>query len=76
MGSSDLARIVSDCATNSNIILLENHGVLTLGNSLLQAFERIEVLELAAKMNIIVGLIGDKKALGKERIDEIDKLFG
>jgi L-fuculose-phosphate aldolase len=76
MGSMELAKIVSEMACNTTVILMENHGVLAVGSSLLQAFDKLEVLEMAAKMNVITALIGDRKPLTKDRMDELDKLFG
>jgi len=75
MGSKKLAKIVSNIARRYHVILMENHGVLTVGSTLLQAFDRLEVLEMAAKMNILIDLIGDKKPLSDIRIKEIDKNF-
>jgi L-fuculose-phosphate aldolase len=75
MGSSDLAAIVSDSVQKSDILLLENHGILTTGASLLQAFDKIEVLENAAKMTLITDLSKQKKPLSKSRILEIEKIF-
>jgi L-fuculose-phosphate aldolase len=76
MGSKELAELVSDIACSSQVVLMENHGVLSIGSSLLQAFDRIEVLEMAAKMNVIVDLIGEKRALNENRLRELDKIFG
>jgi L-fuculose-phosphate aldolase len=76
MGTSDLARAVSDSIQKSEILLLENHGVVTTGRTLLQAFDRVEVLENAAKMTFITGLLKKKKSpLSKERLAEIEKLI-
>jgi L-fuculose-phosphate aldolase len=75
MGTADLANIVSESILSSDILLLENHGVLTAGSNLLQAFDKIEVLENAAKMTLIVRMTGMESPLGKERIFEIEKLF-
>ncbi len=50
MGTLDLAKEVARVSKTDNVILLENHGVLTTGKDLLQAFYRMEVLEQAAKM--------------------------
>lgn len=75
MGTSDLAKIVSENIVNSDILLLENHGILTTGPNLLQAFDKIEVLENAAKMTLIVGMRNDKSPLTRSRILEIEKLF-
>ncbi|TFG42825.1 MAG: class II aldolase/adducin family protein, partial [Bacteroidia bacterium] len=50
MGSKKLASLASESILKSDILLLENHGIITTGSSLLQAFDKLEVLENAAKM--------------------------
>jgi L-fuculose-phosphate aldolase len=76
MGTEELAKLVSESALSSGVLLLENHGVLTTGDSLLQAFDRIEVLENAAKMTLIAEITGKKSPLTRSRISDIKKLFG
>ena len=75
MGTRELAEIVSDNISASDILLLENHGILSVGSNLLQAFDRIEVLENAAKMTVITSIMGNSKSLSSSRIDEIKKFF-
>jgi L-fuculose-phosphate aldolase len=75
MGTRELATVAADNIMKSDILLLENHGILTTGSTILQAFDKIEVLENAAKMTLIVALTGKKSPLTKERIYEIDKFF-
>jgi len=75
MGTKELAEQVSENILNSDILLLENHGILSAGLSLLQAFDRIEVLENAAKMTVITSLMGKRSALSSSRVEEIRKLF-
>ena len=75
MGTEELASLVSSSIENSDILLLENHGVLAAGKSLLQAFDRLEVLENAAKMTLIVEISGNKKPLTQDSVDELDRLF-
>lgn len=75
MGSEELAEKVSQSATESDVLLLENHGILTTGANLLQAFDKLEVLENAAKMTLIVSLNGRKKVLSNPRIRELERLF-
>jgi L-fuculose-phosphate aldolase len=75
MGSKKLAELVSGSILKSDILLLENHGVLTTGSNLVQAFDKIEVLENAARMTLIVDFEGKKKSLSIEKIREIEKLF-
>jgi L-fuculose-phosphate aldolase len=75
MGTKKLADSVADNIDKSDILLLENHGILTVGPTLLQAFDKIEVLENAARMTLIVDFAGKKNALSKDKIKEIEKLF-
>jgi len=75
MGSQDLADIVSEESSESDVMLLENHGILTTGPTLLSAFDKIEVLENAAKMSLIVAFTGKKRVLSTSRLHEIEKMF-
>ena len=75
MGSPELAEAVADSSTRSDVLLLENHGVLATGTSLLQAFDKLEVLENAAKMTLIVEMMGKKKGLSLMKIRELERLF-
>jgi L-fuculose-phosphate aldolase len=87
MGTEELAAIVATAAVgadprvgpdsppNPNVILLENHGIVCLGKDLLTAFDRLEVLEAAAKMTLITALLGEAKPLNREQLKEIDGLM-
>jgi len=75
MGTGELATNAAEKIMHSDILLLENHGILTTGANLLQAFDKIEVLENTAKITLIVEMNGKKSPLTKERIHQIDKLF-
>lgn len=69
MGSERLAERVSDDAVSHSVLLLEKHGALTVSDkSLLEALERLECLENAAKMSLfsraltLTELTADEKA--------------
>lgn len=72
-GSESLgANIASTFAKGSDCVVLENHGVVTAGSSLEQAFGRFETLEFAAKTVIKASLLGPVRYLsdadaGRER---------
>ncbi|HPZ15458.1 MAG TPA: class II aldolase/adducin family protein [Sphaerochaeta sp.] len=53
MGTVDLAEQVAVKAFDHDVLLLENHGVVTIGTSLLDAFDKIELLERASEMTVI-----------------------
>ena len=71
MGTQDLADIVAEQAEKSNLILMENHGVVALGKNLTEAFDRLEVLEFTAQMNFITQCLGEAKPLNAKQIIEI-----
>jgi L-fuculose-phosphate aldolase len=75
MGSQELADIAAENILISDILLLENHGILTTGSNLLMAFDKIEVLENAAKMTLMTEMTGKRSPLNKGRILELERLF-
>ena len=74
MGSEELAGIVSEATLNANVVVMKNHGVLAVGESLLQAFDRLEVFEASAKITLISGLLGEHNNLSPEELKAIDDL--
>ena len=74
MGTQELANVVAEQSKVSNVILMENHGVIALGKTLLEAFDRLEVLEFTAKMNFVTESLNIRKSLTDEQLDEIDKM--
>ena len=74
MGTNKLAKIVAESSLTSNVILLKNHGVLAVGKSLLEAFDRMEVLENCAKMTFLTELLQEKQEMTPEQIAAIDAM--
>ena len=75
MGTEGLGdRVSSALHKEKSAVFLENHGVLTVGNSLLQAFDRMEVLEAAANMTLMSRQVKGVSELTGERLKEIDRL--
>lgn len=75
MGSEGLAGIVADCLSDTDVALMQNHGVITVGKTLLQAFDRLEVLESAAKMTWITATLRAANPMTGEQVNEIQRLF-
>jgi len=61
MGSGELANLVAENVLHADILLLE--------------FDKIEVLENAAKMTLIVDMTNKGSPLSQTRVREIEKLF-
>ena len=59
MGTVQLAENVAKVSVGNRAIIMDNHGVLTMGATVLQAFDRLEVLENAAKTTLINEILKD-----------------
>ncbi len=75
MGTEKLATKVAVASTKTNVIIMENHGIITLADTLQLAFERLELIEEASKITLISHLLGNKKEMSEKKIIEIDNLF-
>ncbi len=77
MGSAELAETVAGSFKKHTFcVLMENHGVLCVGDTLLQAFDRIEVLENTAKINLYAAQLGGGVELDETQLREIDAMMG
>lgn len=56
---------------NHDVILLENHGALTVGCDLITAYYRMETLELTAKIMMNARLLGGVQEISKANIDRL-----
>ena len=75
MGTPELAEVVSEAARKTNVVLMQNHGIIAMGDTLFQAYDRMEVLEAAARMTLLTDMLGGGKELDKDQLGQIDDLF-
>lgn len=54
-----------------DVLLLQNHGALSVGADILTAYYRMETLELFAKISLNAHLLGGAKELSRENIDRL-----
>lgn len=75
MGTEELANEVAEVAKSSNCIVMKKHGAITIGKNMLEAFDRMEVLENAAKMTLITRSDLQKfhQPLTERQIKDIDR---
>lgn len=66
-----LARRLAQCARDHDTIFLINHGLLTTGVNLKQAFYRCVVAEDAAKSLFAAAIVGRPLFLNQPRVNEI-----
>jgi L-fuculose-phosphate aldolase len=72
-GSEALGRIVAEkFSQGSHCAILENHGVVTVGNNLGEAFQRFETLEFVAKTIIKGKQLGEVRFLTTAEIELAD----
>ncbi|NLF16318.1 MAG: class II aldolase/adducin family protein [Lentisphaerae bacterium] len=76
MGTADLAAAVSAGVARGVCVLLRNHGVLTVGDTLLQAFDRLEVLEVAARQTLMARPACMVRRLDPAQRRELDRFMG
>ncbi|MDR2836695.1 MAG: class II aldolase/adducin family protein [Bacteroidales bacterium] len=75
MGTEELADLCCKELQTKNIGIMRNHGAITLGKTLTEAFDRMEVLEFTAKINFNLLLANSEYSqLNDNQIKEILKL--
>ncbi|RMG60487.1 MAG: class II aldolase/adducin family protein [Deltaproteobacteria bacterium] len=69
--SRDLADKVSGYAGESDVLLLERHGVIGLGSSILDAYLKVEMTESVLKTMMIARQVGKTTPLPEEEVERI-----
>ena len=72
-GSADLAKSTADHLRRCDAALLQNHGVVTLGRDLQEAYHRLETVEHLADVCHLARQIGDIRMLPADSIAELEK---
>ena len=70
----DYARKVAESLRDVNALLMKNHGIITLGANLEQAFQRAELLEDFARMVLIAKILGGPIILSEEEVHKLRTL--
>ena len=70
-GSVELAESVVPFARTHNGVLLANHGVVTWGKDVMNAYFRLESVEYYATIMLYTNIIGKRKELSDEQIAEL-----
>jgi len=75
-GTEEVPNAIAPYCNTHVAILLANHGVLTWGTGLMQAYFRLEEMEQTAKINAISRyILKSPKPLNKEQIDRLPKFY-
>jgi L-fuculose-phosphate aldolase len=68
-------QVAAALSSFSPVAILENSGVVVMGKSILDAFDRLEVLESTADAIINARTLGTVRVMGPEVILELEKVF-
>jgi len=69
--TDEIPRSIESVVTRSDAFLLENHGVMTVGPDVMNAYHKLETVEHFAKISFIARHLGSVSSLGS---DEVRKL--
>jgi L-fuculose-phosphate aldolase len=68
-GSETLGKNIADTfAGGFDVVLLENHGAVTVGSNLLEAFQRLETLDFCARIQMYAQGLGEIQTLLDEQL--------
>ncbi|MGG7144695.1 class II aldolase/adducin family protein [Clostridium nigeriense] len=69
--TSEVPDSIAPYLSEHDAVLLENHGALTVGSDLINAYYKMETLELFAKISLTAHLLGGEKEISRENIDRL-----
>ena len=70
-GTEKLAKIIGPYIEKHDAVILDHHGVVTIGTNILNAYCKLESLEHAAKILHSAKLLGDIKQLNKDDVQDL-----
>jgi L-fuculose-phosphate aldolase len=73
-GTYDVPDGIAPFVKHYGAVLLSNHGALTWGSSLTEAFARMEVLENYAHISFVVSQLGGGRGLDKEQVAGLEEI--
>ncbi|SEF90528.1 L-fuculose-phosphate aldolase [Caloramator fervidus] len=74
-GTKELAENIIEVLENKNAVLLANHGAISLGRNLKEAFNVCQILEKSAKIYILATQIGMPKPLAIEEVEKMREIY-
>jgi L-fuculose-phosphate aldolase len=72
--TKELSDTVAEFITDHNAVVMSYHGTLTVGEDVMQAYARMEVLEQVAQIQCIVESLGGEKPLPRDQIAKLLEL--
>lgn len=72
-GTPEVAASLASLVSNHSAILLANHGAVTYGEGILDAFLKMETLEHFAQICLVAHQLGSARPLQKEVVRDLDR---
>ena len=69
-------RLAEELREENPVAIIENDCVITTGETLLKAFDRLEVMEYSAKSVIDAASLGGIVKISSAEVDDIEDAFG
>ena len=73
-GSPELSEVLRELIPSHDAILMANHGVVTCGQDLLQAYFRMETVEHYARVSLVTELLGKQTLLSSQDVEKLMEL--
>jgi len=75
-GTDEVPASLAPLLASHDVVLLERHGALALGRTLVEAFDRIETLERVARIALLARLLGRAEPLPAAAIEKVLRAAG
>lgn len=73
-GTPELAEALAPLVPDHDAILMANHGVVTYGVDLLNAYMNMETVEHFAKIALVTHLLGRQQTLSEQHVDKLREI--
>ncbi len=73
-GTPELAEVLAPLIADHDAILMANHGVVTCGKDLLNAYMNMETVEHFAKIALVTHLLGKQQTLSDQHVDKLREI--
>jgi len=70
-GTEELAQTIADIVGCSDTMVMQNHGSVTLGSNLMDAFKKLDMIEHTARILWLAQCVGHIQPLAKEKVDKL-----
>ena len=74
--TKEVADSIAPFVHSANAVLLTNHGVVTFGKNLDDAYFKMEKVEHAAHITFVARMLGGEKSLTVEQVGKLNATFG